>query len=275
MNRKNSSTLINRLWIRTKEGRILSQLVILALTVWIAIQMISGVRGATVERYCPFGGIETLIPWLNKTGTLCSLSTLNIAMFAGVVVLTVLFKRAFCSHICPMGAILEWTGLLGRKFVIKERRIPRRLDRALTWLKYPLLLLILVLTVKVGELVFRDYDPYYILFTAGRGHGVGIVGIGVTAAIIGAGLFIPLSFCRYLCPMGACLAPVGRFGLLRVSRCEEECTSCGLCDEACEWGITVSESKTVVSEECSNCLDCMRACPVDDALTLNVGRAQS
>jgi polyferredoxin len=266
---------MTRFWKWTKNGRVLSQILFLSLTVWIMIKVFQGVRGATVEKYCPFGGVETLIPWINKTGTLCSLSTVNISLFAGVVVLTLLFKRVFCSHVCPMGAILEWTGALSRRFVIRSWRVPRRVDAILKWLKYPLLALILYFTVKVGELVFRDFDPYYVLFTAGKGHGIETFGLWVTIAILAAGIVIPLSFCKYLCPFAACLAPIGRFGLVRVARDDENCTACGACDTACEWGLKVSDAATVKGAECSNCLDCIGRCPEAQALSLRIGGTRS
>lgn len=271
MSEQYSENIFQSWWRRTKYGRVLSQVLFLALTVWLAFQMLSGVRGATVERYCPFGGVETLIPWIDKTGTLCSLSTLNISILAGLLVITVLFKRVFCSHICPMGTVLEWIGIFSRKFIIGSRRIPPRLDKALQWLKYPLLIVILFFTVKVGELVFRDFDPYYVLFTAAQGHGIGTFGIWVTVGIIIAGIAIPLSFCKYLCPMAACLAPFGRLGLVRVLRNGNLCTKCGSCDAACEWGIKVSEAKTVTGAECSNCQDCIRKCPESGVLSLGLG----
>jgi polyferredoxin len=266
---------VARFWGLTKNGRTLSQALFLGLTVWISAQFLMGVRGANVERYCPFGGIETLIPWINKTGTLCSLSTMNLSILFGVIAITVLFKRAFCSHVCPMGAVLEWAGRLSRRFGIKKRRVPRKIDKALTFVKYPLLALILYFTITKSELIFRDFDPYYVLFTAGKGHGIKTFGVGVTAAILLFGLIVPLSFCKYLCPMGACLAPFARFGAVRVVRNEKACTSCGACDKACEWGIEVSKTPVIKSAECSNCQDCVGKCPEPDALSLQIGRAKS
>jgi polyferredoxin len=263
------------LWERAKHGRTLSQLLFFGLTAWVGYQMVSGVRGATVEKYCPFGGVETLIPWINKTGTLCSLSTMNISILVGVLVLTLVFKRVFCSHICPMGALLEWTGALGKKLGLAKKRIPPKVDAALKWVKYPLLILILGLTIKTGELIFRGFDPYYVIFTANQGHGIGKAGLWVTGAVLVVGLFSSLAFCKYLCPMGACLAPFSRLGLIRITRNEDSCTSCGNCDKACAWGVKVSTAQVVKSAECSNCQDCLRSCPADGALTLGVGRVES
>jgi polyferredoxin len=259
-------------------GRTASQLLFLGLITWTAYRMLTGVRGATIEKYCPFGGVETLLPWLNKTGTLCSLSTLNISMLIGVVILTLLFKRVFCSHICPIGAISEWIAMLRRHLPFRTWDVPRTWDRALKWLKLPALAAILYFTYRVQELIFREVDPFYVLFTLGKGHGIneGLLGIGaislwVMILLLLLGLVVPLLFCRYLCPFAACLVPFSRVGLARIHRDEHRCTSCGLCDKACDWGVRVSDTQTVVSGECSNCLQCIRACPVPDTLRLSIG----
>lgn len=275
MNRIDPQVRKSSFWERTKHGRTLSQVFFLALTVWASFQVLQGVRGATIEKYCPFGGIETLIPWLRQQGTLCSLSTINISVLLGVVLVTLLFKRAFCSHICPLGTILEWTGALGRTWIVRSWRLPRSLDKALTWLKYPLLVLIVLLTAKYMELVFRDFDPYYVLFTAGKGHGIGTFGVWVLLLVLVGGVLVPLSFCRFLCPMAAVLAPLGRLGFVKIHRDAAQCVACSACDQVCKWGIEVSEGTAVSSAECSNCLDCVRSCDVPGALSLRVGGKNS
>ncbi len=264
--------------VDVKHGRTLCQLLFLSLTIWVAHQMMSGVRGATIEKYCPFGGAETLIPWLNKTGTLCSLSTTNISVFAGVLLITFLYKRAFCSHICPVGALSEWIGGLGRRYVIKSRRIPQKLDRKLMWLKYPVLGLILWGTVSYSELIFREACPYYVLFTLGSGHGIleGVIGIGrhsllIILIVLGLGAVAPLAFCKYLCPLAACLNPLSRIGLIRIHRTSDTCVDCNRCDDACEWGVKVSDADRVTTAECTNCQDCVRRCPVPGTLSLRIG----
>ncbi len=265
-----------------RHGRTLSQLLFLSLTTWIAYQMINGVRGATIEKYCPFGGVETLIPWLNKTGTLCSLSTTNISVLAGVLLITFLYKRVFCSHICPIGSLSEWIGSLGRRYVIKSRRMPKKLDQRLMWLKYGVLGLIIWGTVTYSELIFREACPYYVLLTLGSGHGIleGVIGIGryslpVILAVLALGLVAPFAFCKYLCPFAACLNPFSRIGLIRIHRTPDTCVDCKRCDEACEWGVKVSEASRVTNAECTNCQNCVRRCPVPETLSLGIGGVRS
>jgi ferredoxin len=82
---------------------------------------------------------------------------------------------------------------------------------------------------------------------------------------------VPLAFCKYLCPMAACLNLLSRIGLIRVRRNPDTCIDCRRCDETCQWGITVSDTARLRSAECSNCQDCVRSCPVPHTLTLHIG----
>lgn len=268
--------------VGVKHGRTLSQFLFLGLTIWVAFQMLSGVRGATIEKYCPFGGVETLFPWLNKTGTLCSLSTMNISLLVGVLLITFLYKRVFCSHICPVGALSEWISTFGRRYVIKSWRMPVRVDRMLIWLKYVVLLLILWGTISFSELIFREVCPYYVVFTLGSGHGIlgGLMGVGhyslaIILVLFGLSAVVPLAFCKYLCPFAACLNPLSRIGLIRIHRNTQTCVNCKRCDEACNWGVKVSDASKVSSAECTNCQDCLRQCPVPETLALRLARSSS
>lgn len=59
------------------------------------------------------------------------------------------------------------------------------------------------------------------------------------------------------------------FPLLKITRNEDTCTSCGDCDLACPMGIEISESMTVKHIDCHMCGDCLKACPVDNTLQIN------
>jgi polyferredoxin len=268
--------------VGVKHGRTLCQFLFLGLTIWVASQMLSGVRGATIEKYCPFGGVETLFPWLNKTGTLCSLSTMNISVLAGVLLITFLYKRVFCSHICPVGALSEWITAFGRRYVIKSWRVPVKVHRMLIWFKYVVLVLIIWGTISFSELIFREVCPYYVIFTLGSGHGIleGVIGVGhyslaIMLVLFGLSAVAPLAFCKYLCPFAACLNPLSRIGLIRIHRNPQTCVDCKRCDEACDWGVKISDASRVSSAECTNCQDCVRHCPVPDTLALRLARSSS
>jgi ferredoxin len=52
------------------------------------------------------------------------------------------------------------------------------------------------------------------------------------------------------------------------------CIDCGLCAKACPSLIKVDKVKTVISDECTSCLNCVDVCPVADTLDLKTSILQ-
>jgi polyferredoxin len=233
---------------------------------------VAGVRFAlgrsvvTVETYCPFGGLETAYAFLTRQRFTCAAGDTNLALFIALIGLTFLARKAFCGWVCPVGALSEWEGrlaqrLFGRQGFTGLWRIPPRVDRVLRIvLRIAVLALVLVATWTTGELVFRGYDPYYILFSA-NGHDVRAMSYAILAGLAIIGLLLPMAWCRYLCPLGAAIWPFSAAGRLRLAREENSCTACGACDHACPQTIDVSQVETVQSGECTLCFECTEVCP--------------
>ncbi len=177
-----------------------------------------------------------------------------------VLLMTLLLRRAFCGFMCPIGTISEWLQAGARRLGLKPIPIPYALDRVLSLLKYPVLAIILYITYKSGELLFRGFDPCYVLISR---HGKDITMWSYVAAggIVVASLFMILPFCRWLCPLAAVLNPFSAIGLARVKRDSETCVDCGLCAPACPMGIKVDKLEEVTAARCTSCLDCVAVCP--------------
>ena len=203
------------------------------------------------EKWCPFGGIETLYLFFGYDTFTCSLGSSNLFVALGVVGLALLARRAFCSWVCPLGAMGEWLGKL-RDRVLPGRRYapPEKVDRWLRMLKYPLLVLILTLTAIELELVFRAVDPFYAL---GSKHGEDITfwAYVVLGGFLVGAFFMRQPFCRYLCPLAATLDVPSRFGLLRIRRDGATCVSCKLCERVCDQGIPVATVDAVRQARCT------------------------
>jgi ferredoxin len=218
------------------------------------------VVGGNAERWCPFGGVEAIYSYATEGNMLCSLGVSNLYILAAVLIVTLLLRRAFCGYVCPIGTISDWLQIGARRCGIKPVRVPYRLDRALALLKYVLLVVILFITYRAAELLFRGFDPCYALLSR---HGEDITYwayVSAGAVVVGS-LFVMIPFCRWLCPLAAVMHPFSRFGLTRIRRNEQTCLSCQKCSTVCPMNIRVAEVSEVNAARCLSCMRCIDVCP--------------
>ena len=184
----------------------------------------------------------------------------------GIVLLVPLVGRAWCS-VCPIGAMNEFTSRFGLKKVF-PRFIRSQHLKALA-------LVITVLLMGVFRIHhYPDATSWYLLIWA-------------AAAVIVGVLFAGRSLCAYLCPVGGMLGLYGRIAPFHCGVREDEV--CRDCEErecvrgAVGW-LTAGFGKLKVSlrmrkypcpvnlkvwdmdgtDRCLLCLNCMRACPLDN-----------
>ena len=81
--------------------------------------------------------------WMAKVQFVPALLALNVAVVVGLVVLTLLFGRVYCSVICPLGVFQDVVSRMGGRF--KKNRF--RYSPALSWLRWPVLLVFIVFSV--------------------------------------------------------------------------------------------------------------------------------
>ncbi len=217
------------------------------------------VRG-NAERWCPFGGVEAIYGYISEGNMLCSLGVSNFYILGAILLLTLLLRRVFCGYMCPIGTISEWLQSGARRVGIRPIKVPYGLDRGLALLKYAVLVIVLFITYRASELLFRGFDPCYALLSR-HGEDITVWTYVVTGAVVVGSLFVVMPFCRWLCPLAAVLNPFSRFGLTRITRDENACTDCGECSTACPMAIPVDKVKTVTAARCMSCMDCLDACP--------------
>ena len=223
------------------------------------------------ERWCPFGGVEAAYMYFTEGNMLCSLGVSNFFVLGGVLVSVLLLRRAFCGYVCPVGTVSDWLGKLGKRLKIPQVRVTENLEHVLGALKYVVLAVILVATWKVGELVFRAFDPWYALMSR---HGTDITwwAYVVLAAVVLGSLVFTLPFCRWLCPFAAVLNPLASAGLTRVKRDTQLCHGCQQCSDECPMSIPVHRLTEIRTGRCLSCMSCLEACAgnsggTQDALT--------
>lgn len=257
-----------------KRLRTLCQVAFTLATVYAGVRLAFFNEGGGVERFCPFAGAETAWSLITEGRLSCSAGALNVSLLLALIISAIVVRKAFCSWICPFGAVSEWLYTAGKSIrarLVKLERFILSGDKWLRWLRVGLLAVVLVLSWISAEMVFRSFDPYYVLFSVG-GHDVKWWSFLVLLGVLLLAIIVPLAWCRYLCPLGALLWPFARPGVFRVVRDEEICTSCRACDRSCKPGLLISENREVSSGDCSMCLDCLAACPTNSALKLKAQR---
>jgi len=228
-----------------------------------------GPRGTpSVEAYCPFGGLESLYQFLTTGGFIRRIEPSTMILFAALLILTLVASRGFCGWMCPFGSVQEWLGMLGKKIFRRKYNPTGRWDRALRYMKYVILAVIIALTWHLGALVFRDYDPFLAFFHLGAGMDELPWAYAILGVVLVGSLFIERFFCKYACPLGAVLAIIGKVGLTRIQRDPTDCKSCNLCHQKCHAHVEFLSATTIRDAECNHCLDCVVDCPQPNVLTV-------
>jgi len=244
--------------------------VLLAVVAYLHQHPLFGWTPPGVDAICPFGGLESLWVLLSTGDLMTKIAASSFILLVASVGITILFRRAFCGQLCPLGALQGAAAGLGKKFVGKKLKLPAVVDKPLRWFKYGGLAGVTGLTWVAGTLVIRPYDPWVAFMHLSSpelwtGFWVGAV---ILIGSLIASLFYDRFFCKYLCPMGALYGIVSKLGLYRVRRDESLCVDCGKCDKVCPVDLPVSQGKDVTSAECLACGLCVNACPAQGALTI-------
>jgi len=218
-----------------------------------------------IDALDPFGGLETLMKFVAGGEFVRRIEPGNIVLFGGIVILGVVLSRFFCGWFCAFGALQGVFGWIGKKLFRKRFIIPKKIDRVLRFVKYPLLVVIIAHTWVAGELVIRSRDPLAAFAHLWAGPEALFSEFAVGTVILLLVMILSATyervFCKYLCPLGAVNAILGRIPLFRIKRSESTCVSCAKCDHVCPMNVDVSTGHAVDSAECIACMECVTACP--------------
>lgn len=254
--------------------RTISQLVVLVFVLVLTIRHLNlGVeKAAPIDAFCPFGGVESFLTYIT-TGEFVRRINVSSFIILGIVLgLTLFFGRVFCGFFCPLGTLQEWLRKLGKKFGIKnEIELPKRVDYWARYIKYGVLVVIVYFSWKMGDLVFRNYDPYNALMHLGNEFEEKPIGYSILILVLLSSLWVKNWWCRYFCPLGAFLAIVRKISPFKITRNNDTCIKCSACDRSCVAGLDIESQAEIKSADCVSCLKCVSTCP-NGSLQLKIGQ---
>lgn len=238
------------------------------------------------------GAIHAYLGWTAKVQFLPALLALNAGVVAGLVVLTLLFGRVYCSVVCPLGVmqdIISWAS--GRR---KKKRLRFSYSPERKWLRYGMLALFVAALAggcstivallapysSYGRMAANLLAPLYRLgnnalaYVAERLDSYAFysteVWIKSLPTFIISCLFFILIFvlawrggrtwCNTVCPVGTVLGQLSRFALFAPVIDGARCKDCGLCARKCKAGCIDYGHHKVDYSRCVACMDCLDTC---------------
>ncbi|OEH84738.1 hypothetical protein BHU72_07850 [Desulfuribacillus stibiiarsenatis] len=228
-------------------------------------------RPHSVEAFLPISALVGVKSWFSN-GIFDTIHPAGVILLLTFIVISFLFRKAFCSWICPFGWISEKLAFLANKTIKKQWELPRWLDIPLRSIKY------LILGFFVWTIFFQmngmvaymflnsDYnkvsDVKMLMFLLDMSKNT-LIGFLI---IIASTFYIKNFWCRYLCPYGALMGIFGWFSPSVIARNADHCIDCGKCNKVCMNRLDIMNKKEVYSPECTSCMACIDACPKQEAL---------
>jgi transcriptional regulator of nitric oxide reductase len=166
-------------------------------------------------------------------------------------------RGTFCGWLCPFGALQELVSQISKLLRVPQIRLSLRTDAHLKRIKY--VVLAIVLSSAVVSVPWTDrlveVEPFKtsitLLFDRHWPFVAWAAGMLLLSAVVYKG------FCRYLCPLGAGVALLGRFRrfdwLARRSECGKPCQRC---QHDCAYQ-SIKKTGQIDYDECFQCLDCV------------------
>lgn len=222
----------------------------------------------------------------------------------GIVGVTFVFGRIYCSVICPLGIFQDFVAWIAKR--VHRGKKTYLYKKPLPWLRWGVLvlsvgafclgfgaLLCLVEPYSMyGRIVNGIFRPVYILFnnsvlvSDNASGSMAFSTLSFSSVFLSLGGFLVAissffvigilawrggrTYCNTICPVGTFLGIFSRFAIFRVRLDSEKCKSCGMCAKKCKASCLDARGKKVDTSRCVDCFNCLGTCNFD-ALSYKAG----
>lgn len=238
------------------------------------------------------GTAHTYLGWMVRVQFLPAVLALHVAVVVGLIALTLICGRVYCSVICPLGVMQDLIAWFGRK----AKRNRYSYSPAKQWLRVGVLALFVAsLLAGIGSAValLAPYSAYgriaqnllsplwrwgnnLLALLAERADSYAFyeadVWLRSLPTFVVAALSLLLLFvlawrngrtyCNTICPVGTVLGFVARFAWLKPVIDKQKCVGCKLCAKNCKASCIDTEHHRIDYSRCVGCMDCLEKCHV-------------
>lgn len=240
------------------------------------------------------GALQPWFGWLAEIQFFPAILAANLAVVAGLVVLTLLFGRIYCSVICPLGIMQDIISHFSGKRKNRSYRFHFRKENKP--LRYGVLAAFIILLVAglgsiaalvapysaYGKIASNIFAPVYrgvnnllaSLSAAVDGYlfyGTEVITGTLVSFAVAAVTFAVIavlawkggrSWCNNVCPVGTVLGFFSRFSLFRPVIDESKCIGCTKCAKRCKASCINEKEHKIDYSRCVVCMDCISECSV-------------
>lgn len=230
--------------------------------------------------------------WIAKIQFIPAILAVNVAVIIGLILLTLIFGRIYCSVICPLGVFQDGVSKVSGKRKGKKNRF--HYSPAKSWLRYSMLGLFILSMIAGVSVIVSILDPYaaygrmasnffapvyrlgnnLLAWFAGRAGSYafystevwikGWITFGITAiTLIVVGILAwrnGRTYCNTICPVGTILGLLSRFSLLKPMFNPEKCTRCKACERSCKASCIDTNTMSIDYSRCVTCFNCIEKC---------------
>lgn len=236
------------------------------------------------------GVLPTYFGWMAKVQFVPALLAVNAAIVAGLLLLTFIFGRIYCSTICPMGVmqdIISW--MAGRRnkrrFTYSKGKTPLRIVMLILFVVALVANLAWVASIiepysAYGRIINNLLAPLYawgnnlLAYLAERADSYMFYATDVWLKSIGTLIVASVTFiiifilawrngrtwCNTICPVGTLLGFVSRYALMKPTIDTSKCSGCNLCARNCKASCIDSKNKNIDYSRCVTCMNCLEVC---------------